>query len=227
MAIDLLELKQGGLQNIIIFPHAGGLARSYTNLVSLVPNGYGLFATEYPNFEESKLINFTDLAKKYASLLAPRGISNDIFIGISFGGYLAYQIVLIIYTLTKVLPKGINLISVMDIPSLKAKITDPNFNVLSNMHINETINNITTHTLQELSQFVAKDIEILKSIQLRENAPLPADLTIINGLEDKVCNNAQTYEYWAKFTNQRLHVKGYSGGHLPKDLIKIIEECIR
>ncbi len=217
MNIKIVELKKVNKYNIVIFPYAGGFYQSYIPIIPSIPADYGLLVAEYPSIEEASNVNFTYLTKTYASLLMNLNFANIILIGISFGGYIVYRIVQIIYAIAKILPKAINLLSVMDIPSLLTQINNPNFDILSIIESHETTNNFDV--LQELSKFVIKDIKILRSVQINENIKIPTDLTIINGLQDQICNNDKTYLYWRQLVSGKLYIKPYIGTHLPNNEI--------
>lgn len=209
--MKIRKLKESFTEEyIIIFPYAGSLWETYVALKDCLPYNIGLVVAEYPPED----CDFNSLCKSYIVELSSYNLQNSIFLGISFGGYLAYRIAQILYALKLGLPKRLFLVSVIDLPSLIENLKDINLNSLL---INN--NNLSKDINKEIRNLIAKDLQTLQSIKISDNIILPIDLSIINGSEDKGVNEDKILLYWQDRIRGKLYYSTYFGPHLPNNSV--------
>jgi surfactin synthase thioesterase subunit len=221
---QLLELRPPLDKNIIIFPHAGSLGKSYLSILPYLPNEYGVISVDYPELPITQENTFSDLALFYAQSLQKYFSKNVVFIGISLGGYLAYKIAQFYYCKTGIAPSKTILISVQDPQTVLSFVKSPKLNLSSLVDFPPEIDE---KLKEEIVFRVKKDIFYMRSFEINKSLIIPSDLYVFNGTGDNNFSANLTVQFWGKMTTRDFFYSAFEGKHLPllDQWAKILDAC--
>ena len=235
----LLNTKKSCTKNLIIFPGAASLASSWSSWAVNFPNTKVLIA-EYPgrgiNIEKKTEGDFLSLCRQYVNSLQSYLQEDCIFLGYSFGGYLAYEVAKQLELSQKIVIKHLFLAGVSDYAhyaTKKLEIMCLRDNSLLREFLKENV--VKSNSKKDMEEILdifvpilRRDIKMLTSYQFRAYK-IQSPLNVYNGSHDVLCHHQQASLRWqdhsqktSYFTYNSNHRLTVEGQDLIKDHISLI-----
>lgn len=225
-----LNAKAPYVKTLIVFSGSGTLASSWLSWDMNFPNVRVLIA-EYPgrgiNTEKPIETDFLKLSNYYQTALQPYLKEPCVFLGYSFGGYLACEIAQQLEITQKIIIERIFLAGVSDyshysVDKLKMiSLADPE--LLKELFKENIAENEKQKTIEERDSSISillNDIKMLSYYEFKAYK-LQSPLSIYNGADDNFCHHQNASLRW-KSHSEKIEYFTYAGGHRLTDKAKTL-----
>lgn len=220
--LEIVPLRvTGATKKLIFLPYAGGYAAIFNKYLHNINEHYDIYTIEYPGrnktLERTQLTkSFQDLCWNISQLIQPVANFQTYLIGISMGGYIAFQVSQIFETILQFPLKHVYLLSVNNPSLLKSALVNPK-NRYFDINGSQFVKYGQEFT-NEIEKLMRLDRSILLTMQIDNFYLTKTPLTIFNGEKDQFCHDKQTENYWKNKTKCGFNYVTHTGGHIPSPI---------